>query len=296
MTILVGTCSWAGRVVEPARKLYRTTKPTSEQMLHYYSGLFSTVEVDATFYALPSKRTGQLWADRSPDGFVFHVKAYSLFTTHRITTRSLPADLRRELPPSGQDRPQLHHYEVPEEIKTDMWRRYRSALEPLQQADKLGFVLLQFPPHFGPTRQNADYLLSCQDQLPGLNIAVEFRNTAWFDGRLRDRTPEFLREHGLAMVCVDMPQGFESSIPPLAEATTDESYVRLHGRNTAAWEQGGASVNNIHDYWYTEGELKEWKVRVQKLAEQCSRVYVMFNTVQGLETAQVFQDMIRESQ
>jgi uncharacterized protein YecE (DUF72 family) len=156
----------------------------------------------------------------------------------------------------------------------------------------LGFVLLQFAPWFTPNRQNADYILSCKKRLEGFNVAVEFRNKDWFQGRLRERTPEFLRENQLALVCVDMPQGFDSSIPPLAEATTAESYVRLHGRNMANWEQSGVSVNDIHDYWYTEEELKEWLARIRQLEEQTSRVHVLFNTVQALETAQLMQKMI----
>jgi uncharacterized protein YecE (DUF72 family) len=162
---------------------------------------------------------------------------------------------------------------------------------PLKRAGKLGFVLMQFPPGFGPTGENADYILSCRDRLAGLNVAVEFRNRRWFEGRLRNRTPEFLKDNGLTMVCVDMPQGFDTSIPPLTEVTAQESYVRLHGRNTATWQQGGVSVNNIHDYWYTPDELEEWLARVRQLEEQTRRVYVMFNTVQGLETARVFQQM-----
>jgi uncharacterized protein YecE (DUF72 family) len=153
-------------------------------------------------------------------------------------------------------------------------------------------VLMQFAPWFTPSRENADYILSCRDHLSGIDVAVEFRNREWFEGRFRRRTPDFLRENGLAMVCVDMPQEFNSSIPPIAEATAETSYIRLHGRNTANWEQRGVSVNNTHDYWYTETELKEWLVRVRQLEEQSSRVYVMFNTVQGLESAKTFQRMV----
>jgi uncharacterized protein YecE (DUF72 family) len=291
MTILVGTCSWTGRVNQLAQKRYGTPRPTPEQELRCYSSIFPTVEVDSTFYALPSLQNCQRWAERTPDDFVFHVKAFSLFTTHSTRTQSLPNDVRRALTPNLQARTHLNQWQVPPEARDELWRRYREALGPLINAGKLGFILLQFPPGFTPTGENADYILYCRDQLAGLNVAVEFRNRRWFEGRLRNRTPEFLKDNGLTMVCVDMPQGFDTSIPPLTEVTAQESYVRLHGRNTAAWEQGGVSVNNIHDYWYTRSELEEWLAGVRQLEEQTRRVYVMFNTVQGLETARVFQQM-----
>jgi uncharacterized protein YecE (DUF72 family) len=230
--------------------------------------------------------------ERTPDDFVFHIKAFSLFTAHGTRTQGLPADIRRALPQNLQRKPQLNTWEIPESVKGELWRRYREALEPLKQAGKLGFILLQFAPWFTPGRENADYILSCRDHLSGLDIAVEFRNKAWFEGRLSQRTPQWLRENNLTMVCVDRPQGFDTSIPPIAEATTPQSYVRLHGRNTTNWGQHGSPVNNIHDYWYSEPELQEWWGRVRQLEEQTNRVYVLFNTVQGLETAQIFQRMV----
>ncbi|HZA23158.1 MAG TPA: DUF72 domain-containing protein, partial [Dehalococcoidia bacterium] len=168
MTILTGTCSWAGRVTQQAQKLYGTPKPTPEQELRCYSSIFPTVEVDSTFYALPSLQNSQRWAERTPDDFVFHIKAFSLFTTHRTRTRNLPADIRGTLPQNLQGKPQLNSGEVPKSVKAELWRRYREALGPLKQAGKLGFILLQFAPWFTPSRENADYILTCQDYLSGL--------------------------------------------------------------------------------------------------------------------------------
>jgi uncharacterized protein YecE (DUF72 family) len=292
MAILVGTCSWSGRTTQQAQKLYGTPRPTAEQELRCYSNIFPTVEVDSTFYALPSLQNCQRWVERTPEDFVFHLKAFSLFTAHGTRTRNLPADIRLALPPHLQSKPQLYLQDVPEPVKEELWRRYQEALEPLQQGGKLGFILLQFAPWFEPSRENADYLLSCRDRLYGIDVAVEFRNRGWFEERLRQRTPEWLRENHLTMVCVDTPQGVDASIPPVAEATAPQSYVRLHGRNTTGWGQHGSSVSNIHDYWYTEVELQEWLGRVRQLGEQTERTYVLFNTVQGWETAQIFQRMV----
>src|SRR5918999_584595 len=142
-----------------AQKLYGTPKPTAEQELRCYSNIFPIVEVDCTFYALPSFQNCQQWVERTPEGFVFHLKAFSLFTTHRTGTRNLPADIRSALPPNLQSKPQLYLQDVPELVKEELWRRYREALEPLRQAGKLGFILLQFAPWFEPSRENADYVL-----------------------------------------------------------------------------------------------------------------------------------------
>jgi uncharacterized protein YecE (DUF72 family) len=151
--------------------------------------------------------------------------------------------------------------------------------------------VLQFPPWFDPVGKNAEYILSCRDRLPGFNIAVEFRNRGWLEGSLEHRTPAWLKRNNLTMVCVDTPEGLATSIPRMSVATGVESYVRLHGRNAASWGQPGTSVNNVHDYWYSEEELLEWLGRVRRLEEQTDRVHVLFNTVQGLDTARIFQRM-----
>jgi uncharacterized protein YecE (DUF72 family) len=292
MTMLVGTCSWTGRVNHLAQTLYGTSRPTSEVALRLYSSLFPIVEVDSTFYALPSLQNCQLWAQRTPGDFAFHIKAFSLFTTHKTRTQSLPADIRRTLDPGLQRKPQLDPWEVPPEARDELWRRYREALAPLQRAGKLGFILLQFPPWFGPLGKNAEYILSCRDRLPGFNVAVEFRNRGWFEGSLEQRTPAWLKSNNLTMVCVDTPEGLATSIPRMTVATGAEAYVRLHGRNAASWGQPGTPVNNIHDYWYSEKELLEWLGRVRRLEEQTDRVHALFNTVQGLDTARIFQRMV----
>jgi hypothetical protein len=143
----------------------------------------------------------------------------------------------------------------------ELWGRYREALAPLQESGKLGIVLFQFPPGFSATTENAAYIQSCQAELEGFNLAVEFRNRSWLEAPVKERTPEFLLENGLALVCVDMPQGLDISIPEMAVTTAKDSYVRLHGRNGEDWERPDASLSNLHDYWYTEAELEEWMPR-----------------------------------
>jgi uncharacterized protein YecE (DUF72 family) len=103
-------------------------------MLRYYSSVFPTVEVDSTFYALPTFQDCHQWAQRTPPDFTFHIKTFSLFTTHKTRTHSLPADIRRTLAPDLQAKTQLDPWEVPPEARDELWRRYREALAPLQRA------------------------------------------------------------------------------------------------------------------------------------------------------------------
>ena len=99
-------------------------------------------------------------------------------------------------------------------------------------------MLFQFPPWFHPEPKNFDYIASCRERLSQYQVAVEFRVGSWLD-KHREETLKFLREHGIALVCVDEPQGFKSSVPPVAEVTAPLAIVRFHGRNKENWESKG---------------------------------------------------------
>ena len=88
---------------------------------------------------------------------------------------------------------------------------------------------------------------------------------------------EFLSEHQLAYVCVDVPSGFDSSQPPLSVATTDTAFVRFHGRNTGAWERGVDTGDDRFAYDYKDVDLEPWKARLEKLAGAAKSVHVMFS-------------------
>src|SRR5439155_3103709 len=70
--IRIGTCSWADDAL--SKHFYPPGTPPSER-LRYYAEQFDTVEVDSTYYRLPAEEMVQRWAERTPDGFVMHVKA-----------------------------------------------------------------------------------------------------------------------------------------------------------------------------------------------------------------------------
>jgi uncharacterized protein YecE (DUF72 family) len=166
---------------------------------------------------------------------------------------------------------------VPPELLDELWSRFERALLPLDSAGKLGVVLFQFPPWFYPGNDQREYILSCKERLPQYTIAVEFRHNSWVNEKNKERTPAFLRYNDVPFVCVDEPQGFKSSVPPIVEATSAIGLVRFHGRNMEMWEKKGASVAERFNYLYTEDELREWVPRIKELASKMRQLHVLFN-------------------
>jgi uncharacterized protein YecE (DUF72 family) len=275
--VRVGTCGWTDPTLIKARTFYPPGTDTAEGRLRYYASQFPIVEVDATYYALPRQEQAGLWVERTPPDFVFNVKAYSLLTQHPTRAKTIPADLREAILPEHRDKERLYPNHLTAEAVEEIWRRFAEALLPLDSAGKLGAVLLQFPEWYVPSRANREHLLLARERLAGYQVCVEFRNRSWLgDERDRDRTLGFLREHELALVCVDMPQGFRSSLPPVAEVTNPAlSVVRFHGRDPKAWQK--KTVSERFRYLYNEDELREWVPRIEHLAENAGQVHAMLN-------------------
>ena len=149
---------------------------------------------------------------------------------------------------------------------------------PLHSAGKLGAVLFQFPQWFVIARKNKDYIAECAERLSDYRMAVEFRHKTWMEERNREETLSFLEGLKLPFVCVDMPQGFDSSIPPVAAATApDLAMVRFHGRDPAQWSKKNVSAAERFRYDYTEPELKEWVPRISALADSARETHVLMN-------------------
>ena len=274
--ILVGTCSWADKTLVDSG-WYPATAKTPEDRLRFYAEQFPIVEVDATYYGLPSERNAALWVDRTPDDFVFDIKSYALFTHHPAALRSLPKDLREALPSARQEKRNLYYRDAPPGVRDELWARFNSALLPLDSAGKLGTVLFQFPPWFLPGRDSSDYILEAKERLGQYTIAVEFRNNLWLSERNQERTLKLLADNAIPYVCVDEPQGFRSSVPPVVAATAPVALVRMHGRNHETWEKKGIGAAERFDYLYSEEELEEWLPHVRQLAEGAREVHVLMN-------------------
>ncbi|MBI4233206.1 MAG: DUF72 domain-containing protein [Chloroflexi bacterium] len=279
--VLIGTCSWTDRSLITSGAFYPPWARSPEARLQFYAAEFPIVEVDSSYYALPTQKACALWAERTPPGFLFDIKSFSLLTWHPTRPQTLPREVRDALPAELKEKANLYSRDVPDEIRQDIWARFREALLPLDSAGKLGVVLFQFPRWFIPGRERLDYILFCQEQLPQYRVAVEFRNALWLGPEHQGRTLDFLRRNKLAFVCVDEPQGFPSSVPPIAEATAEVALVRFHGRNRETWEKRGIAASERFDYYYSPDELREWIPRVSYLREHSTQLHLLFNTNAG---------------
>ncbi len=284
--IRVGTAGWTDRSLI-ASGWYPPEANNPEKRLRYYARQFPLVEVDATYYALPAEQTARAWAERTPDGFTFNIKAFSLFTQHPTPVRALPADLREAAGQAGKERVYLK--DVDPALAEAAWDRFLAALEPLRGAGqhgagqhgagqhgagKLGASLLQFPPWFPISRANKDYILACAQRAAPRRVCVEFRNHTWMTEDNQTETLRFLADHQLPYVCVDMPQGYPSSIPPVLAATSDLAVVRMHGHSDK-WTS--KEIAERFGYRYSEGELDEWAPKIRDLAAEAEVTHVVFN-------------------
>jgi len=275
--ILVGTASWTDKSLIQCGRYYPSDVKTAEQRLRYYASEFPIVEVDSSYYAIPTEQTAKLWAERTPENFVFDVKAFRLLTQHQTAPRVLPKYIGESLP---LEKKSLYYKDLPGELLDALWNEFRNALLPLKEAGKLGVVLFQFPPWFLANKANLAHIEQCVERMNGFQLAVEFRNETWFYERTRERTFAFEREHGIAHVVVDEPQGFKSSIPAVWEVTCpDVAVVRLHGRNRDTWEKRGlAAASERFNYLYSEEEVVELARPVKTLARKAHTVHVLLNT------------------
>jgi len=269
--IRVGTASWTDKTLIDSG-WYPPEATTAEQRLRYYARQFPLVEVDSTYYALPAEQTAAIWAERTPASFTFNVKAFSLFTQHPTPVKALPVDLREAVGKTGKDRVYLK--DVDPEVTGKAWDRFHAALEPLRQAGKIGAILLQFPPWFPISRANKDYIVACAERAAPLRVCVEFRNRTWMTPDNQRETLDFLSGRQLPYVCVDMPQGYSSSIPPVVAATSDLALVRMHGHSDK-WDS--KDIHQRFGYRYSGEELDEWAGKVERLAEESKRTQVLVN-------------------
>jgi uncharacterized protein YecE (DUF72 family) len=270
-TIRVGTASWTDRTLLESG-WYPPEASNPDKRLRYYARQFPLVEVDATYYALPSQQTATAWVARTPAGFTFNVKAFSLLTQHPTRIAALPADLRPAAEKAGKDPVYLR--QVDPAVAGQAWERFLAGLEPLREAGKLGAILFQFPQWFPISRASKDYILACAAKAAPRQVCVEFRNRTWMSPDNQKETLGFLGEHDLPYVCVDMPQGYPNSIPPVLAATAELAVVRLHGHS------GKWTSKDIHErfgYRYGEKELAEWAPKIRDLADRADTTQVLFN-------------------
>jgi uncharacterized protein YecE (DUF72 family) len=276
--VLVGISAWTEPTLIKEGDFYPKGVNSAEDRLKFYASQFPIVEVDSTYYFPPSERNAALWIERTPRDFTFNIKAYALLTNHPTKADSLYKDIREALPKDVAKKKNVYREQMPEELVDEVWQRFAEALLPLHSAGKLGAVLFQFPQWFVIGRKNKDYVVECKERLRDYQVAVEFRHKSWFERGNDRETLALLRDYGIPFVCVDMPQGFDSSIPPIAAVTsTDLAMVRFHGRDPEIWEKKTSTAAERFRYDYHEGELNEWVPRVRELAEEARETHVVMN-------------------
>jgi uncharacterized protein YecE (DUF72 family) len=269
--IKIGTASWTDKTLL-ASGWYPDDVTTAEERLAFYARNFPVVEVDSTYYSPPNERNSELWAARTPERFTFNIKAFSLLTQHPTKVSALYKELRPET-----EKRNVYLKDLEPAAIDEVWDRFLAALVPLRDAGKLGAVLFQFPQWFPIGRANKKYILDCQERCRAydIRVCVEFRNKTWLSDDNRDETLDFLRSYAVPYVCVDMPQGHPSSVPPVVAATAgDLAVVRFHGHSDK-WES--RDIYERFGYLYSEDELREWAPKVEQLSEQAAETHVLLN-------------------
>jgi uncharacterized protein YecE (DUF72 family) len=280
--IRFGTASWTDPSLIAPGVFYPDRATSAEARLRYYSSLISAVEVDSTYYALPTRRVADLWVERTPADFSFDVKAFGWMTGHAADTQRLPRVLQDALPNEIADKKRLYAKDVPRAMRDEAWRIFADAILPLHESGKLGAVFLQYPSWVRPAEHSAEMLSRARRRLGELPIAVEFRHSDWLAAAHRERTFALLRENGMSYVAVDEPQGFASSVPPDTAVTSARlAVVRLHGRRGETWEKRGTSVLERFRYLYNEEELAGWVPKLIEISGEAEQVHVVFNNCYG---------------
>jgi uncharacterized protein YecE (DUF72 family) len=295
--VRVGTASWTDPTMTAAGVFYPPEAKTAEDRLRYYAERFSLVEVDATYYALPAEAQAKLWVERTPDDFIFDIKAHALMTGQPTEVKRLPRAIREQLPPELQEKKRIYGKDLPPELYNEVWAAFKRGIDPLTQAHKLGAVFLQFPRWVFPSHESREQIRDARLRLDGIPIAVEFRHGSWFNEKNAERTLAFLTDNAIPYVMVDEPQGFKSSVPPLVVVTSPElAVVRFHGRRADTWETPNIPPSERFRYLYDEDELADWAPRILAVARQTKQTHVLMNncfsnygTTNALQLANLLQ-------
>jgi len=233
----VGTCGYS--YDEWKGQFYPADLPAHE-MLRYYSLVFSFVELDYTWYRMPSASQLEKMARMTPTDFRISLKV------HRSLTHEVDAGWQKSA------------------------AEFRSAISALASTGRLGCVLIQLPYRFSYEPDNRRYLANLISALSGFPLVVEFRHVSWYQERVFDA----LRERNVGLVTVDRPD--LPGLPPESVIVTSPiCYYRLHGRNADLWWSGDATSR--YEYCYSESELRDRARIVRAMAKQAQTVFVAFN-------------------
>jgi uncharacterized protein YecE (DUF72 family) len=236
--ILVGT---SGFYYRDWQGVFYPQTVKKEAYLSFYAEHFQALELNFSYYRIPSARQSEQMLEKAKGRLEFVVKAYREIT-HEISPRSV-------------------HEILPQ---------FMEGISPFFEAGKLGAILLQFPQAFRYLPHTRRYLGSLLESLTAYPVSVEFRHQEW----LKSSVYQSLEELNTGLVCVDEPS-LPSLVPPTVTATSRIGYIRFHGRNKKNWYKGD-SISR-YDYLYSEEEIKEWLPKINELASKTEKCFVFFN-------------------
>lgn len=231
---------WKGTIYPPEIR--------EKEMLPFYEKElgFRTVEINFTYYALPSPKSFSSMLKKTSKEFEFVVKAFKGLT-HELRDKDTGQRIDNQ----------------------ESFNQFRSSLVPLIEEGKLACVLAQFPYGFFPNKENFDYLERFKTEMVQIPLVFEFRNQTW----LREETFQFLERNRIGFCIVDEPK-LPKLMPYLPRATSEIGYFRFHGRNTN-WFNVPTSVR--YDYLYSEGELKEFIPDIKDISRKTIKTLIFFN-------------------
>lgn len=274
--VYIGLCSWTEKTLIESGEFYPKHVNSAESRLRYYNQYFKTVEVDSTYYSLPSERNSVLWVQRTTEDFLFHIKAYGAITGHRIDPKTLPKDIQKEI--AHSDLLQKRLFIKDKTLRELIIQRFKSSLLPLYESKKLAMIVLQFPPWFVYSHKNIDFIINSKEELMPFSIAVEFRHGSWLNKTNKDTTINHLMKNNITYITSDEPQyGDETTIPFYPSLTTDIAYFRFHGRNKENWLKKGIETSLRYAYEYSLDELQGFTTPIKTIERDAKIVFVMFN-------------------
>jgi len=243
--IRVGTSGWS---YKEWRGAFYPNSIKADQYLRFYSRRFLCVEIDSTYYRMPTRRMFDLVSAKVPSGFIFTVKVPSEFTHER-------------------------------KLDGSSVKRFKDAVYPMLIAGKLGGFLAQFPYSFRKSAENLRYIGALAAELTDqAQVFVEFRHSSW-EGD--EETLNYMRNMNIGYVNVDLPR--ISGLPgPTSICTSNKgSYVRFHGRVDARTWWTPPESRDRYAYRYNNKELMEWVPRIRELSSLSRFTFVMFNNHYG---------------
>jgi uncharacterized protein YecE (DUF72 family) len=225
--------------------VYPASKGSRFDALSYLAAFFNLIEINSTFYRVPTQRVCASWAKRvaGKDAFRFTVKV------HR--------DMTHGSGPAGE---------------ADA-AAFKTALEPMTDDGRLGSLLIQFPWSFKMSADTRRYVRDLTRWLSPVPAAVEVRHGSWGSAAAR----RFFRDHDIPLCGIDQPLIGDSLKPSAGEPGGSQMYFRLHGRNRRAWFKADAGRDERYNYMYSADELASWRERIDSVPAGVDRLFVVLN-------------------